>query len=425
MQPGDLIHDRFLVERFVARGGMGEVFQATDQHTQQQVALKLLAGEDEKLAERFHLEARALIELDHPAIVRYVAHGDAPGAGLYLAMEWLAGATLSQRLRKGEPLTLDETLRLGARIADGLGAAHALGMVHRDIKPGNLFLVGKQVDRAKILDFGLVRNPWQAITADGAGMGTPDYMAPEQARCERNVGPQADLFGLGCVLFRCLTGHAPFRAEHENAILAKIAMLERPPRVSESLPDVPQAVDELVATLMAHEPSLRPADGLAAAEAIREVRARVGGAERARRAPKSPALTTSEQRPVAVLFVDLERKPGDEPRTRPVAESAPAAVAAGVKAWPARDAPRSAGITAATLSLRPGEDSGLAMVRQTVEPVGGRVVRLVNGALVVMLSGGAAAPELAARAARCALAIRALAPGAGISLGPRQGVGDD
>jgi predicted ATPase len=417
VNPGDLIHDRFVVERFVARGGMGEVFRALDQHTQKYVAIKLLASEDEKLAERFDVEARALLELDHPAIVRYVAHGHAPGAGLYLAMEWLAGATLAQRLRRGPPLALDESLKLGARIADGLGAAHAQGMVHRDVKPGNLFLVGRRVDGAKILDFGLVRNPWQPITADGAGMGTPDYMAPEQARCEKNVGPPADVFALGCVLYRCIAGHPPFQGEHVNAILAKIAMLERPPRLADAVPDVPPAVDELVATLMAHDPALRPADGLAAAEAIREVRTRVGSAERTRRAPDSPALTTSEQRPVAVLFVELERprrarfiplelqRDGHD-ATLPVFGDA--------------------AITAMVMpSLRPDEDPAVALVRQTVEPVGGRVVPLLNGALVVMLSGGAAAPELAARAARCALAIRAVAPGASISLATRNLVVDD
>jgi eukaryotic-like serine/threonine-protein kinase len=211
VRPGDVIHDRFVIERFVARGGMGEVFRALDRHSQQPVALKLLAGEDEKLAERFALEARALLELDHPAIVRYVAHGFAPGAGLYLAMEWLEGATLGGWLRR-HTLSLDDSLKLAARVADGLGAAHRAGMVHRDVKPGNLYLVGKRVDGVKLLDFGLVRNPWQPITATGAGMGTPDYMAPEQARCERSVGPPADVFALGCVLYRCVTGATPFHS---------------------------------------------------------------------------------------------------------------------------------------------------------------------------------------------------------------------
>src|SRR5262249_44364490 len=176
-------------------------------------------------------------------------------------------------------LSLDQTLRMGVRVAEGLGFAHRLGMVHRDVKPANLFLVGRRVDTAKVLDFGLVRNPWQQITTTGAGMGTPEYMSPEQARAERNVGPAADVFALGSVLFRCLTGQRAFDGEHVKAVLAKIAMFERPPRVSQVQPDIPAAVDELLATMMAQDPKARPVDGDAAAALIRTARERLSSAE--------------------------------------------------------------------------------------------------------------------------------------------------
>ena len=123
MKVGDLIHGRFAIQRFVARGGMGEVYLAEDHETRGRVALKVLAGEDDDLAERLGIEARALLELNHPAIVRYVAHGVAPGVGVYLAMEWLDGATLAQRLQR-QPLSVDETLTL-IRFRLGLAAAAA------------------------------------------------------------------------------------------------------------------------------------------------------------------------------------------------------------------------------------------------------------------------------------------------------------
>ena len=268
MHAGDVIDGRFVVERFVARGGMGEVYRAVDKTNERAVAIKVMAIDDERLAERFELEARALCELDHPAIVRYVAHGEAIDSGLYLAMEWLDGITLGGWLKQ-HTLSLDQALRLAARVAEGLGAAHKRGMVHRDIKPGNIYLVGRRVEAAKVLDFGLVRNPWQHITATGAGMGTPEYMSPEQARCEKDVGPPADVFALGSVLYRCITGQRAFDGEHVKAMLAKIAMFDRPPHVREARPEVPPVVDELIAAMMAQAPEARPADGAAAADRAR------------------------------------------------------------------------------------------------------------------------------------------------------------
>ena len=111
MKPGEVIHDRFVLERFIARGGMGEVYRAVDSHTKKPVAIKVLRSDDDELAERLGMEARALIELNHPAIVRYVAHGIAPAVGVYLAMEWLEGSILPMRLRR-QPPTIDESLAL-------------------------------------------------------------------------------------------------------------------------------------------------------------------------------------------------------------------------------------------------------------------------------------------------------------------------
>ncbi|HTJ44122.1 MAG TPA: protein kinase, partial [Kofleriaceae bacterium] len=407
MHAGDVIDGRFVVERFVARGGMGEVYRAVDRVSDKPVAIKVMAIDDERLAERFELEARALCELDHPAIVRYVAHGEALDMGLYLAMEWLDGITLGGWLKQ-HSLSLDQTLRLALRVAEGLGAAHKHGMVHRDIKPGNLFLVGRRVEGAKVLDFGLVRNPWQQITATGAGMGTPEYMSPEQARCERNVGPPADVFALGAVLYRCLTGQRAFDGEHVKAMLAKIAMFDRPPHVREAKPDVPPIIDELIAKMMEQDPARRPQDGAEAAELIRAAREGLGAADRSITPDDSQSLTTSEQQPAAVLFVDLVRPPR---RKKPPT--------------PASSATSGTVYFAAEPSRRPEDEPDVVRIRETVAPLGGKIVPLANGSVVVTMSGGAAAPELAARAARCALAIRAAVPSSQISVATRQVVVDD
>jgi tetratricopeptide (TPR) repeat protein len=418
MKPGEVIHDRFVLERFIARGGMGEVYRAIDSHTQKPVALKVLRSDDDELAERLGMEARALIELNHPAIVRYVAHGNAPAVGVYLAMEWLEGAILPTRLKR-QPLTVDETLALCARIADGLGAAHRLGMVHRDVKPANLFLVDDRVDQVKVLDFGIVRNPWQSLTETGHGLGTPEYMAPEQARCERTLGPPADVFALGCVLFRCLAGRAAFRGDTPGAVVAQIATLRAPPRLSDVMELVPRLVDDLVARLMAPAAADRPADGHAAAELILTTRAelrRNAARAEAWRTP-TPSLTSIEQQPVALLFIDADEATA---ASRPaislaeaVAPTTPVLLRASGEPILERDTDENA------------PPPALGVVRQALEPFGARLEVLANGSMLAMLVGGATAADLAVRAARCALAVHAVLPRASIALVTRRAVADD
>ncbi|MDC3954032.1 serine/threonine-protein kinase [Polyangium jinanense] len=267
MTPAELFGGRFAIERLASAGGMAEVYRALDRATGARVALKVLHAAGAPFAGHFARESYVLAELDHPGIVRYVAHGAAPSGELFLAMEWLEGEDLAQRLKRG-PLSIAETLTLGVRVAEALGAAHARGVVHRDIKPSNLFLPDRDIGRVKILDFGIARpQATRPATRTGILLGTPGYMAPEQALGARTVDPRADVFALGCVLYECLVGRPAFEAEHLMVLLSKMLAPE-PPRPADVRPDTPAALDEIIARMLSHEPAHRPADGAAVAVEI-------------------------------------------------------------------------------------------------------------------------------------------------------------
>lgn len=165
-------------------------------------------------------------------------------------MEWLNGEDLGQRLLRG-PLPLMDCIRLLGCVSDALATAHERGIVHRDLKPTNIFLCGGEVARAKILDFGIARRivGTHAMTRSGSVIGTPEYMAPEQARGARDLTPAADLFSLGCVFYECLTGQPPFTAGHVAAVLVRI-LFEAPVPVEERRPGVPAPVLTLLARLL-------------------------------------------------------------------------------------------------------------------------------------------------------------------------------
>ncbi|MDI1477954.1 serine/threonine-protein kinase [Polyangium sp. y55x31] len=267
MTLAELFGGRFAIERLASAGGMAEVYRALDRATGARVALKVLHAAGAPFAGHFARESYVLAELDHPGIVRYVAHGAAPSGELFLAMEWLEGEDLAQRLKRG-PLSVAETLTLGVRVAEALGAAHARGVVHRDIKPSNLFLPDRDIGRVKILDFGIARpQATRPATRTGILLGTPGYMAPEQALGARTVDPRADVFALGCVLYECLAGRPAFEAEHLMVLLSKMLAPE-PPRPADVRPDTPAALDEVIARMLSHEPADRPADGAAVAVEI-------------------------------------------------------------------------------------------------------------------------------------------------------------
>ncbi|MEZ4411268.1 MAG: protein kinase, partial [Polyangiales bacterium] len=286
------IAGRFELQRLVGAGGMGEVWLATDVSTGEPVALKRTHATAD-LA-RFVREAEVLASLDHPGIVRHVAHGEVDGRG-YLAMAWLDGEDLAARLKRGR-LDVADALDLVRRVAEALSVAHRRGVVHRDLKPANLFLAGGELSAVTVLDFGIARRDDAVHTATGAILGTPGYMSPEQARGLSSIDASTDVFALGCVLFACIAGRAPFVGDTPMAVLLKL-LLDAPPRLADLAPETPPAVDALVATLLAKDPASRPADGAALAALL--TRVLDGGSLTIAAAP---ALGVRERRVVTVIL---------------------------------------------------------------------------------------------------------------------------
>ena len=224
-EPGDLGRfGPYRVQGVIGRGGMGVVLRAFDTSLHRLVAIKVLAPElaaNASARRRFLREARAAASVVHDHVVTIHAVDEAKGLP-YLVMRLVEGKSLQDRLDREGPLGLAEILRIGRQAAQGLAAAHAQGLVHRDIKPSNI-LLENGVERVKITDFGLARAVDDAsLTQSGVVAGTPQYMAPEQARAEA-VDHRADLFSLGSVMYAMCTGVPPFRAASALAVLRRVA----------------------------------------------------------------------------------------------------------------------------------------------------------------------------------------------------------
>jgi tetratricopeptide (TPR) repeat protein len=256
---------RFAIEREVGRGGVGVVYRAFDLETKQIVALKVVAADAGVAPEeeaRLEREGRLLANLDHPGIVKTVAFGVLEDTGLpYVAMEWLEGEDLAAR-QKRDPLNLAESLELTENVGQALEAAHEAGVIHRDIKPGNIFLCRGRGSalldcRPKLVDFGVAANTDAHIARTGDVVGTPAYMAPEQARGDAPIDARCDVYSLGATLFELLAGRPPHVGPNAIATLARL-VTTAPPRLSELRPDVPTLVDALVCRMLETDPSSRP-----------------------------------------------------------------------------------------------------------------------------------------------------------------------
>jgi serine/threonine protein kinase len=259
-QPGDVVDGRFELRQRIGEGGMGVVYAAYDRVDERTVAVKIVSGGGEHDTARFDREVHALEGVAHPALVKYIAHGDHEGVR-YIVMARLEGCSLAERLRIGR-LSIRDTIDLGVSIAAARGVLPGAGVVHRDVKPANIFLVGdlegSRTTGACLLDFGLAR-PADAttLTAHGALVGTPGYVAPERVRADDDARPPGDVFSLGCVLYECLLGAPPFAAETTYVLLARV-LLEIAPLARHERPDTPLGLEALIEQMLANEPGERP-----------------------------------------------------------------------------------------------------------------------------------------------------------------------
>ena len=260
MRQGDLIAGRYRIVRRVGSGGMGTVYEAVDEAAKTPVAVKTLridADFEVRARTRLLRGAYALSEVRHPAIVRYVDHGVDPEVGPFLVMEWVVGDTLDAHLR-ANGVTPALALALVRRLASGLSAVHAGGVVHRDLKPGNVMLATGDVTQAIVVDFGVARVALDSgVTTTGDHVGTPRYMAPEQIRNARSVDEKTDVFALGCLLFECLTGVPAFEGSDPVTVLARI-LFDPMPVPSTRRTELPSSFDALVARLLDRDATRRP-----------------------------------------------------------------------------------------------------------------------------------------------------------------------
>ncbi len=271
---------RFVVEREVGRGGVGIVYRAFDLVTERYVALKVIAadaGVAPQEEERLRREGELLAGVAHAGIVRVVAFGVLEESNLpFVAMEWLEGADVAARHFK-EPFTIPEVVELATFVAEALEAAHAHGIVHRDIKPGNIFLVAQRHEHAehldvtpKLVDFGVAMTKDIRVTHTGDIVGTPAYMSPEQARGDAPVDARSDIYSLGATLFELLAGRPPHVGPTAIATLARLVTTP-PPRLSELRPDVAPLLDQLIHRMLATDPAERPQSATELIDALREV----------------------------------------------------------------------------------------------------------------------------------------------------------
>jgi hypothetical protein len=259
LQPGQQIAGRYTIERELGRGGMGAVYLAADGKLGERVALKIIhtvLAPDAETADRFRREVASARKVTHPNVIRI--HDLIEDEGLFLmSMEHFEGQTLAAHLGRVGALRVIDAQHILGQICDGVAAAHAAGVVHRDLKPGNVLIDGEQ--RVKVIDFGLAKATFLAgMTATGLIVGTPEYMAPEQVRGQA-CDARTDVYSLGALAYHAFVGRPPFAGETPIAIgFLHVTEPPRPPR--ELRPDLPESIERAILRALEKEPVKRFAD---------------------------------------------------------------------------------------------------------------------------------------------------------------------
>jgi serine/threonine protein kinase len=306
--PGEILDGKYRIGELLGEGAMGLVFEAQHLLLDKKVAVKVLRPEltgNEELRRRFEIEARAAAAVAHPNVVTVSDMGRTAHGAVYFVMDRLVGETLAHRLERVGYLPFPTTVAIALEILEALEAAHAVGLVHRDLKPENVFIAAGPGgrERVKVLDFGVAKvnalGGSSSATRTGVLIGTPQFMAPEQARGDRQLDARADLYALGVMFYLMVSGRAPFRGDSAVAMIAAL-LTETPTDLALLCPDLPPAVVSLVTSAMSRDREQRP--GTAA-----EFRARLQAA--CAEAPRPAAAMTAKKATTSDL-VPLDHQAG-------------------------------------------------------------------------------------------------------------------
>ena len=269
-----MLDDKYRIEQLIAVGGMGAVYVGTHVKLRKRVAIKVINPQLSSAAmiERFHREAITASQIGHEGIAQVTDIGTSADGEPFLVMEYLQGESLASRLRTSGALAVEDACELACSILSPLAAAHRAGIVHRDLKPDNVFLVRQsRGEMVKLLDFGISRASGLEsefrLTTTGLVLGTPYYMAPEQARGDHQITPAADLYAIGVILYEMLTGSVPIQADNYNQLMYRVMMGEFPPPRA-IRPDVPEVIEHIILQAMALDPARRPASASDLEEAL-------------------------------------------------------------------------------------------------------------------------------------------------------------